>query len=136
MSITCYGKATEWVHLYALGGGALAVIPNPIPFGTTASLVAAETHMVYWIARIYGEDLSMKEIGLVLGGIGLAGEGLRTVALEAANWVPVIGWLVKPVIAAGAIEGIGHVIARHYEQKYPGKFYSVDPDVERASKRK
>jgi len=44
--------------------------------------------------------------------------------LEACTFVPVAGWAVKGVIAASAIEGIGAVIIRHFEQKYPGKTYS------------
>ena len=118
----CKDRAREWVHMFAAGGAAWSVIP--VPMSTTAGLVAAETQMIYWIGRIYGERLDGTELTVVAGGLGLAGMGLKVVALEACTFVPVAGWAVKGVIAASAIEGIGAVIIRHFEQKYPGKTYS------------
>lgn len=125
---TCSQRASEWVHLYASGGAAFAALP--IPGATSAGLAAAEAHMIYWIAKIYGEDLSVKEIGLVLSTLGLASMGLKVVALEACNFIPIAGWLVKSAIAGGTIQGVGRLIIRHYEQKYPGKVYQVDPAIE------
>jgi uncharacterized protein (DUF697 family) len=132
--VTCEDRAQEWVHLYAAGGAAFAALP--IPGGTSAGLAAAESHMVYWIAKIYGEELSVKEIGLTLGTLGIAGLGLKAVALEACNFIPVAGWLIKAGIAASAIEGIGATIIRHFEQKYPGKRYAKDPAVESSVKKR
>lgn len=128
MKTTCKQRSQEWVHIYAAGGAAFATIP--IPFATSAGLTAAETHMIYWIGRIYGEKLSATEIGLVASGIGLASLGLKVVAMEAANFVPVIGWLVKGGIAASTIEALGALIIKHFEDKYPGKIYAKQEDIE------
>jgi hypothetical protein len=46
---------------------------------------------------------------------------LKTAALEAANALPVVGWGIKGAIAGSAIEALGEVVIRHYEEKYPGK---------------
>jgi uncharacterized protein (DUF697 family) len=132
--VTCEDRAQEWVHLYAAGGAAFAALP--IPGATSMGLAAAESHMVYWIAKIYGEELSGKEITLILGTLGLASLGLKAFALEACNFIPVAGWLIKGGIAATAIESIGATIIRHFEQKYPGKRYTKDPAVESSVKRK
>jgi uncharacterized protein (DUF697 family) len=118
----CREKAREWVHMFAAGGAAWSTIP--VPMSTTAGLVAAETQMIYVIGRIYGERLDGTDMAVAAGGLGLAGMGLKVVAIEACNFVPVAGWAVKGVIAASAIEGIGAVIIRHYEHKYPGKTYT------------
>jgi len=118
----CKERAREWVHMFAAGGAAWAAIP--VPMSTTAGLVAAETQMIYWIGRIYGERLDAAEMAVVASGLGLAGMGLKVVALEACTFVPVAGWAVKGVIAASAIEGIGTLIIRHFEHKYPSKTYS------------
>lgn len=92
--------------------------------------------MVYWIAKIYGEELTAGDAVVVLGGLSLGGTVLKAAALEACNFIPIAGWLVKSAIAASAIEGIGHVITKHFEDKYPRKIYTVDPDVESSVKRR
>lgn len=104
----------------------------PVP-GTSLMLGAAETHMIYWIAKIYGENLSVAEIAAVAGGLELAGLGLKVLAMEAMNFVPILGSAVKSVIAGGAIEGIGALIIDHYEDKYPDRQYTVDPSVEEST---
>ena len=103
----CREKARSLVHTYAAGGCAWAVLP--IPIATSTGLCALETHMIYWIGRVYAE---------------LASVGLKTVALNAANFLPVIGWAIKGAIAATTIEGLGEVIIRHFETRHPGKVYA------------
>lgn len=132
--VTCSERSHLWVHAYAAGGAAFAALP--IPIGTSVGLAAAETYMIYWIGRVYGEQLSPGDISMVLGGLQLASIGLKTLAMEALNFVPVIGWAVKPVIAASAIEAIGAATIGHFEGKYPGRVYSADPDVEASATRK
>ena len=117
--VTCKEKARTLVHKYAVAGTAWAVLP--IPMATSPGLTALETHMVYWIARVYGETPSHTDTMIVAAGLELASVGLKTLALEAANFVPIIGWGIKGAIAASAIEGFGTAVIYHYESKYPGK---------------
>ena len=107
------------MHKYAIAGTTWAVIP--IPIATSVGLTALEAHLIYWIGRIYGEHPTRMDVAMTLGGLELASVALKTAAVEAANAVPVIGWGVKGVIAGSAIEAIGEVVIRHYEDKYPGK---------------
>lgn len=104
----------------------------PVP-GTSLALGAVETTMIYWIAKIYGEELSVTEIATIATSLELAGLGLKAAAMEAMNYVPIIGWLVKSTIAATAIEAIGALIIDHYEDKYPGKPYTVNASVEEST---
>ena len=84
----------------------------PIPVATSVGLTAMETHLIYWIGRIYGDHPSSMDVAMsVAAGLELASVGLKTFAIEAANFVPVIGWGVKGAIAGSAIEG--HRGARH-----------------------
>jgi uncharacterized protein (DUF697 family) len=115
----CREKARRLIHKYAAFGTAWAVIP--IPVATSAGLTALETHMIYWVARIYGDTPSHTDTMMIAAGLELASVGLKTVAVEAANFVPVIGWGVKGAIAGGVIEAIGEALIRHFEGKYPGK---------------
>ena len=115
----CRERAQALVHKYALAGTAWAVLP--IPIGTSLGLTAMETHLVYWIGRIYGEHPTSMDVAMSAGGLELASVALKTAAVEAANAVPVIGWGVKGAIAGSAIEALGQLVIRHYEEKYPGK---------------
>ncbi len=116
---TCREKSRALVHKYAVAGTTWAVLP--IPIATSLGLTAMETHLIYWIGRIYGESPTRMDVMMTAGGLELASIALKTAAIEAANALPVIGWGIKGAIAGSAIEAIGDVVIRHYEQKYPGK---------------
>jgi uncharacterized protein (DUF697 family) len=115
----CKEKARILVHKYAAFGTAWALLP--IPMATSAGLTALETHMIYWIARVYGEEPTRSDVLMTAAGLELCSVALKTVAVEGALLIPVVGWGVKATIAGGAIEAIGNAIIQHYEQKYPGK---------------
>src|SRR5580658_5410270 len=115
----CRDKARAMVHKYAAFGTAWAVLP--VPIATSAGLTALETHMLYWIARAYGEEPTKSDVVMAAGGLELCSVALKTAAIEGANLVPVVGWGVKAAIAGSAIEAIGNAAILHYESKYPGK---------------
>lgn len=115
----CRDKAQSLVHKYAAFGTAWAILP--IPMATSAGLTALETHMLYWIARSYGEEPNKSDLLMAAGGLELCSVALKTMAIEGAAFVPAVGWGVKAAIAGSAIEAIGQAAIRHYEGKYPGK---------------
>lgn len=106
----------------------------PIPGMGTVGLVALEATLVYWVGRIYGEKLDKAEVVMIAGSLELASLGIKIAVLEALNFVPFAGWMIKVPIAAGIIEGIGALAINHFEDKYPGRMYTVDPHVERGGK--
>jgi uncharacterized protein (DUF697 family) len=116
---TCKDKSRALVHKYAAFGTAWAILP--IPIATSVGLTALETHLVYWIGRIYGEEPQARDIAMTAAGLELASVALKTVAIEGATFAPGIGWGIKGCIAGSAIEGIGQLVIDHYEKKYPGK---------------
>lgn len=118
MATTCEEEARKWVRSYAWGGAALSALPLP---GTSAVLAGVETHLVVTIAKIYGEQLSAKEAVAVAGTLGLASVGMKALAMEAANFVPIAGWILKGSIAMSAVTAMGHVVIAHFEKKHPGK---------------
>ena len=120
--MTCKEKARSLIHRYAVFGTAWAVLP--IPVATSAGLCALETHMIYWVGRVYGEELSKGDVFMIGAGLEMASVGLKAVAIEGANLVPVVGWGVKGAIAGTTIEGLGEMVIRHFEGKYPGKVYT------------
>jgi uncharacterized protein (DUF697 family) len=81
--------------------------------------------LIYWIGRVYGEELTKADILMIGAGLEMASVGLKAVAVEGANLVPVVGWGVKAAIAGVTIEGLGEMVIRHFEGKYPGKVYAA-----------
>jgi uncharacterized protein (DUF697 family) len=112
-------KASSLVHKYTAAGVAWSVLPLPIP--TSPGLVALEAHMIYWIARIYGDSPSHTDTLMLAAGLELGSTGLKSVAKKLVGYIPVIGWGIKGVIAATTIEAMGQVIIKHFESKYPNK---------------
>jgi len=115
----CRDKAMSIVHKYAMFGTAWALLP--VPVATSAGLALLETHLVYWIARIYGEHPKKSDILMVAGGLELASIGLKTIAAEGAALVPVVGLGVKAGIAGAVVLAMGKAIVSHYEDKYPSR---------------
>jgi uncharacterized protein (DUF697 family) len=118
-SDACRDRARALVHRYAVAGTAWAILP--IPVATSVGLTAMETNLIYWIGRIYGEHPTSMDIAMMAAGLEIASVALKAAAVEAALAVPVIGWGIKGAIAGSAIEALGEMVIRHYEQKYPGK---------------
>lgn len=121
MSTTCKEEALRWVHRYAAAGAAFAAIPLPV---TTTGLATIETHMVGFIASVYGDPMSGVATAATGGSLAILGQGLRWIALQGAGFIPVLGLPIRMAIAASFIEGMGHTIVQHYERKHPGKAFT------------
>lgn len=98
--------------------GSAIVVAAVFPGSTSAALVTMEGHMCYQIGKIYrGDDYSFAEAVAAAGVVGLASVAAKLVALEALNFVPFAGWLVKAPIAAGVIKLLGEAIIDFYEEQ-------------------
>jgi uncharacterized protein (DUF697 family) len=117
--VLCRTKARSIVRKYAAFGTAISALP--LPPGTSAALAALETHLIYYVGKVYGEDLTHAETMIVASTLNVAGMALRTLAREGVGLIPVVGWGVRAAIAGSGIMGIGELAIRHYEMKYPDK---------------
>ncbi len=120
----CRDKAREELMLLIGGGAASGVVPVPGAF--TAGTTAIQILVVNRIARIYG--FSVEAAGgaaAVAGAIMLAGGAstLGKVAGEAANFIPIIGWIAKPAIGAATTKAFGEAAITYFESRYPDKIY-------------
>ena len=109
-------KVKKLINSYAAGSAGTAVLTGPIP-GTSAFLTGIEAKMCYDIARIYGFHPSLEEAGATISGLIASSGLLKTFAVEASTWLPVIGWAIKGGIAYGACHGVGKLAMNHYENK-------------------
>lgn len=117
----CRERARTWVHAYAVGGAAFALVPIPVPGSTTAGLVALETTMVHAIGRIYGTSIDVKDAAAIVTGLEVGGSALKTVTRELVRFVPGVGWVIRSAIAASTIEAIGNAVIAMYERRFPNR---------------
>ena len=122
MMTTCREEALRWVHRYAIGGAAFALLPLPV--STSGGLTVLETHMFGMIGEIYG-DVPGGVVNAAAGGsFAVMGQALKFMATYATGFIPVLGPAIRMSIAAAVIESIGRGIVGHYERKHPGKIFS------------
>lgn len=123
--------ARKLVNNYSFGGGAFALIP--IPGVHSLGLTLAEAKLAADIARIYGVKpygivwkIILKAVMLSYGGsaaLKVLGEGL--------NFIPIIGWAAKSIVATSVVKGFGEVVILYFEGKFPGQVAYKDPSWSR-----
>ena len=110
--------AREHVNNMTAAGAAYAAIPIP---GHCVGLTILEGVMAANIARIYGirPEGAAWSIILKLLLIKLGGAALLKGVVEALNFIPIIGWIAKPVVAGGFVKGLGEVFIDFFESRFP-----------------
>lgn len=112
---SCEDKARAFVNSYTTIGTGI-VVAAIVPGSTSTALILIEGHMCYEIGKIYlGDNYSLRDATGAAAAIGISAVAGQVVALEAMNWLPGPGWLVKGVTAAGVIKALGEVVIVHYE---------------------
>jgi uncharacterized protein (DUF697 family) len=109
-------EAKSWVHGYTAVGTGI-VIAAIIPGSTSAALIALEATMAFHIGQIYNKSFTFDDATEVAKKIGFACVLGKIAVLEALNFVPLAGWIVKAPIAATIIEILGDSIIEHFEKK-------------------
>jgi uncharacterized protein (DUF697 family) len=79
-------------------------------------LTLNQARLVLRIALAYGQEID-KERALELLGVVGAGFGMRTVARELLDLVPVAGWAVKGAVAYAGTKAIGEAAVRYFEAR-------------------
>ena len=117
------GVSNRLVKLFS--GMAAVIALTPIPVADLYVLLILQGLMVALIARLSGRDVNLKtgiEFILSLGGVTLAGFGLRTVAQQAAkfaNFLPFAGSAISSTIAATGTNAIGKAAIAHFISALP-----------------
>ena len=79
-------------------------------------LTLNQARLVLRLALAYGQEIDRERAVEVLGVVGL-GFGLRTVARELLDLVPVAGWAVKGAVAYAGTKAIGEATVRYFEAR-------------------
>lgn len=79
-------------------------------------LTLNQIRLVLRIALAYGQELDGQR-ALELAGVVGVGFGLRTVAREVLDFVPVAGWAVKGAVAYAGTKAIGEAAVRYFDRR-------------------
>jgi uncharacterized protein (DUF697 family) len=89
-----------------------------VPGADLPALTLNQVRLVLRIAAAYGVEIDAQRVPELLGVLG-AGFGLRTLAREALDLVPVAGWAVKGAIAYTGTRALGEAARRYFELRPP-----------------
>jgi uncharacterized protein (DUF697 family) len=87
-----------------------------IPGVDMPMLTLNQIRLVLRIAVAYGQDVDSRRAVELIGVVG-AGFGMRAVARELLDFVPVAGWAVKGAIAYGGTRAVGEAAVRYFEAR-------------------
>jgi uncharacterized protein (DUF697 family) len=79
-------------------------------------LTLNQARLVLRLALAYGQEIDRERAVELLGVVGL-GFGLRTVARELLDLVPVAGWAVKGAVAYAGTKALGEAAVRYFEAR-------------------
>jgi uncharacterized protein (DUF697 family) len=89
-----------------------------IPGADLPLLTLNQVRLVLRIALANGEELDASRVPELLGVVG-AGFGLRTLARELLEFVPVAGWIVKGAVAYAGTRAIGEAAGQYFGSVRP-----------------
>jgi len=89
-----------------------------LPGEDVAALTSVELRMVLQIAAAHGHDLSADRLLEVAGVLG-AGMGMRALARELLDVVPVAGWMVKGAVAYSGTRSLGRAADEYFRRGAP-----------------
>ncbi len=101
-----------------------------IPGADMPILTAVQLRLVLQIGACHGVELSPDRAVELVGVLG-AGFGLRTVARELLDFVPVAGWAVKGGVAYGGTRALGRAADEYFARGAPADLTRVREAAER-----
>jgi uncharacterized protein (DUF697 family) len=84
-----------------------------IPGADLPLLTLNQIRLVLRIALAHGEEIDGSRVPELLGVVG-AGFGLRTLARQLLDFVPVAGWVVKGAVAYAGTRAIGEAATQYF----------------------
>ena len=112
--------ARGYVNRFTLGSSAFSMVPVP---GTSLALTAAEAAMIQGIAEIYGLKTSGPVWSIIFQTMVkmLGVSTFLKAGTELLNFVPILGWLTKPLVTASVVKSVGEAAILYFEAKLPGQ---------------
>lgn len=105
--------AKDAVQSTSLQNAGIGLVPI-IPGADLPLMTLNQAKMVLQIAAAYGLPIDkdrIKELGVCVGGAFIC----RTLARELTEFLPFLGWLIRPGIAYGGTAALGHAVIEYFE---------------------
>lgn len=104
-----------------------------IPGADMPLITLNQARMVVQIAAVYGCPLDAGRIKEVVAVV-LGGFGFRALARKVAGCIPVLGWAIKPAVAAGGTLAMARAAVEYFEEDgaLKGAAEAVDKALDRA----
>ena len=90
-----------------------------VPGADLPILTLSQARLVLRIASAHGAEIDRQRLPELLGVLG-AGFGLRALAREALDFVPVAGWALKGAVAYAGTRALGEAARRYFKQQQAG----------------
>lgn len=101
-------QARSAINKWALGFASVAWIP-----GSHYVMTGGDVAMVIQVASIFDVDMDKTEAGAVFTTVAAPLIGSK-IAHSVLDFVPVFGWTVKSVVAAGVTKAVGETLIAYF----------------------
>lgn len=106
--------AVELAKQTTIQNGAIGLVFF-VPGADMPLIALNQAKMVLQIAAVYGKEMNRDRIGEILA-VMAGGFGCRAVARQLVARVPVLGWAIKPAVAASGTMAMAIAAIEYYEE--------------------
>lgn len=101
-------QARSIIHKWAIGFASVAWIP-----GSHYLMSAGDLAMVMQVGSVFGVDLDRTNAGAVFATVAAPIIGSK-IAHSILDFIPIVGWGAKSVVAMGVTKGVGETLIRYF----------------------
>lgn len=123
--------AVELAKQTTIQNGAIGLVFF-VPGADMPLIALNQAKMVLQIAAVYGKEMNKERIGEVLA-VTAGGFGCRAVARKLVAHVPMLGWAIKPAVAASGTMGMAIAAIEYYEEN--GKLHGLSDVAAKVAKK-
>lgn len=123
--------AVELAKQTTIQNGAIGLVFF-VPGADMPLIALNQAKMVLQIAAVYGKEMSKERLGEVLA-VMAGGFGCRAVARQLVARAPMLGWAIKPAVAASGTMGMAIAAIEYYEEN--GKLHGLSDVVAKVAKK-
>lgn len=123
--------AVELAKQTTIQNGAIGLVFF-VPGADMPLIALNQAKMVLQIAAVYGKEMSKERIGEVLA-VMAGGFGFRAVARQLVARAPMLGWAIKPAVAASGTMAMAIAAIEYYEEH--GKLHGLSDVAAKAAKK-
>ena len=123
--------AVELAKQTTIQNGAIGLVFF-VPGADMPLIALNQAKMVLQIAAVYGKEMSKERLGEVLA-VMAGGFGCRAVARQLVARAPMLGWAIKPAVAASGTMGMAIAAIEYYEEN--GKLHGLSDVAAKVAKK-